>query len=125
MNSETADPGVVPPYRGIIYYDRDCSLCLSFVHRFHRILEKRGYHFAPLQAEGVAQRLRLPPEELLKEVRLLTVEERLISGGDVFIHLAHAVWWARPFYFLSRLPGMRPIIRSLYQFISHHRHRLS
>lgn len=108
------------PCRGWVLYDADCSLCTAFVWRLAGLLEPRGFHLAPLQAPWVARRLALP--NLLEEMRVLTREGQQFGGADALVYLARQVWWAWPFYALSRLPGAMTLARQGYCWFSERRH---
>ncbi len=99
-------------------------MCTAGVRRLGRIVERRGFALAPLQADWVAARMGAPPEDLMREMRVLTVDGRVCGGVDAFVCLARYVWWAWPLYLLALVPGVRTLLRPIYRFIARHRHAI-
>ncbi len=114
------------PPTGWLVYDGDCALCTRLVRWFRRPLEARGYAFVPLQAPWIAARLhisyRVAPEDLLKEMRVLTGDGRCLGGSEAVLHLAREIWWTWPLWFLARLPGMHRMLDLAYRTVAQHRH---
>jgi predicted DCC family thiol-disulfide oxidoreductase YuxK len=108
--------------RGWVFFDGDCTVCISLARRFRRTLEKRGFGLAALQDPRVAPLLGLPPDELLHEMRVVTTEDELYGGADAVVFLARQIWWAWPLYLGSKFPGMRHLLRAGYRWFADHRH---
>lgn len=48
-----------------------------------------------------------------------------VSGGAEAINAAmRLIWWAKPFSYLYRLPGLRHIQDWIYQWVADNRHRM-
>ena len=110
---------------GWVFYDGRCPWCRRLIRRQSHTLIRRCFLAAPLQRGWVQQRLGLPPDELLKEMRVLTAGGRVIGGAEAAVYLARRIWWARPLYAVSRIPGaMRPL-GALYRLIARNRYCLS
>lgn len=107
--------------RGWVFFDRDCSICTSLVRRFRRPLEKRGFGLAALQDPRVQALLALPPEDLLREMRVATSEGRIYGGAEAIVYLAGQVWWAWPIYAATILPGVPLILDACYRWFADHR----
>lgn len=107
--------------RGWVCFDRDCATCVWLARRFRSALEKRGFGLAALQDPRVALLFRMPEEELLREIRVVTSEGKFYGGADAVLYLAEQIWWAWPLYALSRLPGMRSLLRAGYRSFAFHR----
>ncbi len=103
---------------GWVFYDAGCPFCTRMARRLERVLEPRGYGFAPLQDSRVAALLGLPPGELLREMHVLTADGRQFGGADGFVYLARQVWWAWPVYALAQLPGGLRLFRAGYRWIA-------
>lgn len=116
---------VQEPPRGWVLYDADCGFCTRWAWRIALFAGPRGFHLAPLQAPWVRQRLALPESELLHEMRVLTAQDALYGGADALVFLSRQIWWARPIAAISALPGMMPLARAAYRWVSRNRHRLS
>jgi predicted DCC family thiol-disulfide oxidoreductase YuxK len=107
--------------RGWVLYDGDCALCRRWVRRFERTLTLRGFDLAPLQSPWVLECLDVPEHELLARMRVLTREGGDVAGADALLFIARTIWWAWPLYAVSLLPGCRPWLRRLYDFVARHR----
>ena len=110
---------------GWIFFDGDCTFCMSIAHRLRPVLEPRGFGIATLQDPRVREQLSLPEKELLAELRLLTHDGRQFGGADAIVYLARQVWWAWPLWALAHIPGMRSALRFAYRWIAVRRHCLS
>ena len=111
--------------RGWVLYDSDCGICTRLAWRLGNTFERRGYRLVPLQAPWVVERLGMPREKLLEEMRVLTTDGRQLGGADAVAHLARRIWWAMPLYAVSRLPGVLPLMRRGYRWFAARRHRFS
>lgn len=124
VHAEITDDGG-PSSRGWILYDGDCALCLKWVERLGPILRSRGFSFAPLQAAWVRERLRLPDDQLLLEMRVLLLPSgKSLGGADAIVEIAKRVWWAWPLVAVAQIPGVRPVLRRMYQRVAERRYRL-
>lgn len=106
--------------RGWICFDRDCAVCSALAQRFRRVFERRGYGLAALQDPRVACLLGLPPEDLMREMRVIT-EGGVYGGADAVVYLAEQVWWAWPIYATSKLPCVGSVFRWAYRWFADHR----
>ncbi|MCB1128923.1 MAG: DUF393 domain-containing protein [Verrucomicrobiae bacterium] len=107
---------------GWVFYDGDCPLCCGAVHRFRRLLTRRGFGLRPLQSPGTAQLLGLEQRDLLREMRLLAPDGRSFGGADALVEIARHIWWAWPLWFVSRLPGAGVILQAAYRRVASKRH---
>ena len=110
------------PTAGWICYDGDCPFCLRWVRRIEHPRLHHGFGIVPLQTAWVKARLNVPEGELLKEMRLLLPDQRILSGADAAAALARYVWWLWPFWFISRIPGVMSLFRISYRNIAKHRY---
>src|SRR5205823_8478703 len=102
-------------------YDSQCRHCVAAAKQFERLFARRGFHFLPLQTPWIQERLGLDPGTPLEEMRVLTKDGHDIGGADAVIFLAQQIWWSRPFWFLSKLPGVRSVVDRAYRWIAAHR----
>lgn len=107
--------------RGWVCFDRSCSICTSLASRFERTIKKRGFGLADLQDPRVATLLGLPPDQLLREVRVVTANNELYGGADAILFLARQIWWGWPIYAAAQLPGMQHILQAGYRWFADHR----
>lgn len=122
MNTEITQRNDMDWLQGWVFYDGDCALCRDLARRFEKILTRRGFDLAPLQAPWVTDCLDLDVREPLTEMRLLTPQGLQLGGADAVIFLARRIWWAWPLYFLARIPGMRRVLWAGYRWIAARRH---
>jgi predicted DCC family thiol-disulfide oxidoreductase YuxK len=108
--------------RGWVFFDGACRFCSALARRWSRVLNRHGFGLAPLQAPWVRETLRLAGAQLLSEMRLLTKQGVAYGGADALLQLARQIWWARPFYWISRVPGITPVLRKAYAWVARHRH---
>jgi len=118
-------PDELPPPAGWILYDASCGACRRSVPLWERVLRRRGFAVAPLQADWVAARLGLPAERLLDDLRLLLPDGRHLAGAAAYRHALRRIWWAWPIYLFSILPGGRRVFDWAYRTFARNRHRLS
>ena len=111
--------------QGWVLYDGNCGFCSRWVPYWEKTLRKRGFLIAPLQADWVADKFDLSPEELQADFRLLVVGGKKIAGANVYRYLMRRIWWAKPLYFISILPGLRQLFDAGYRLFAENRHRIS
>jgi predicted DCC family thiol-disulfide oxidoreductase YuxK len=121
LSAEMTDTKGRRAARGWVLFDRDCTICTSQARRFRPTFEKRGFGLAALQDPRVAALLALPPEDLLREMRVVTSEGEIHGGADAIVYLARQVWWAWPLYAAAQLPGVPRILDAGYRWFADHR----
>jgi predicted DCC family thiol-disulfide oxidoreductase YuxK len=121
LSAEITDTKGRHAERGWICFDRDCTLCTSLARRFRRTFEKRGFGLAALQDPRVAALLSLPPDQLLREMRVVTTEGQIHGGAEAIVYLAKQVWWAWPFFAAAHIPGFAQILDIGYRWFADHR----
>lgn len=104
--------------RGWVCFDRDCSICTSLARRFQRTLETRGFGLAALQDPRVQALLVLPPQELLREMRVATADGGIYGGAEAIVFLARQIWWAWPLFALAKLPGVSRSLNVCYRWFA-------
>jgi predicted DCC family thiol-disulfide oxidoreductase YuxK len=113
------------PAQGVVLYDGQCGFCSRWVKYWANTLECHGFEIASLDEPWVAGKLKMPREELLADIRLLTVDGTLISGADVYLYVARRIWWAWPFYAIFSLPGFNRLIHAGYRRVASNRYCIS
>jgi predicted DCC family thiol-disulfide oxidoreductase YuxK len=113
------------PKSGWILYDGHCGFCTRWAKFWAPTLTRAGFAVSPLQELWVADRLKVPAGDLLSDIRLLTPENRLISGADVYLQAARRIWWAWPFYAVFSLPGFKWLIKFGYRWFAKNRYCIS
>jgi len=110
---------------GWVLYDGACGFCSRWVKFWERTLAKRDFAIAALEEPWVSEKLTMPYEELVRDIRLLMRDGRLISGADVYLFVARRIWWAWPFYALFSLPGFNWAVHTGYRWFARNRHYVS
>lgn len=110
---------------GWILYDDSCGFCRRWIPFWESALRRQGFGIAPLQAEWVASRLEIGEERLLDDIRLLLADGRNFAGAEVYRYAMSRIWWTRPLYLISILPGFRRIFDMCYRLFAKNRHRIS
>ena len=121
LSSEITDTKGRRAPRGWVFFDRDCSVCSSLARRFRRVLETHGFGLAALQDPRVQDLLALPPEDLLREIRVATTDGKIYGGAEAIVYLARQIWWAWPLYAAAKVPGVPRILDSGYRWFADHR----
>jgi predicted DCC family thiol-disulfide oxidoreductase YuxK len=122
LSSELTDTKGRHAARGWIFFDRDCKICTSLARRFRHTFEKRGFGLAALQDPRVAALLALPPEQLLREMNVITGEGEIHSDAKAIVYLARQIWWAWPLFAAAQLPGAMRVFDLGYRWFADHRH---
>jgi len=123
-SAETLTP-VQGAVQGVVLYDGQCGFCSRWVKYWAGTLARSGFEIASLDEPWVAERLRMPHEELLTDIRLLTAGGQLISGADVYLYVTRRIWWAWPFYAIFSLPGFNRLMHAGYRRFARNRYCVS
>jgi predicted DCC family thiol-disulfide oxidoreductase YuxK len=110
---------------GWVLYDGQCGFCSRWVQYWAPTLRRHGFEIGSLDEPRVAEKLQMPHEELLTDIRLLTTDGQLISGAEVYLYVTRRIWWAWPFYAIFSLPGFHWLIRAGYRWFARNRHHIS
>ena len=106
---------------GWVLYDDSCGFCRRWVPFWAATLRRRGYEMAPLQAGWVREQVKLPPDKLLEDLRLLLNDGAQIRGAHVYRHLMKRIWWSYPVYLLACAPGLRQVFDWSYRTFARNR----
>jgi predicted DCC family thiol-disulfide oxidoreductase YuxK len=98
-----------------VCYDADCAFCVRWAGR----LARHGFTVVPLQSPDVRAVLRMPENELLNEMRVITREGNIFGGADAFVYLSSVI--CKPLFALTLIPGIKPLLRALYRFAASRR----
>ena len=112
-----------------VLYDGACGFCSRWVPFWKGTLEKRGIGIASLQEPWVVERLEakgVAMENLLDDLRILVAGSgEVIPGADAYRYAFRRIWWARPLYLLSVMPGLRRLFDRGYRAFAENRYRVS
>jgi predicted DCC family thiol-disulfide oxidoreductase YuxK len=118
----TASMANTPAILGSVYYDANCPSCVRITTLLRRALRSRGYTLVPLQTPDAATRLKVRPEELFTEMRMLDRSGRVLGGAEAIVEIAHHIWWAQPVAWAAKLPCFMRALHVLYADHARHRH---
>ncbi len=72
--------------------------------------------------EPVAQKvLKVPADQLLVEMRVVTSTGAQFGGADAVVVVAREFWWLWPLVLLSWIPGGRSLLRVAYREVASRR----
>jgi predicted DCC family thiol-disulfide oxidoreductase YuxK len=114
-----------PAVQGFVLYDGQCGFCSRWAKFWWATLARRGFQIASLDEPWVREKIAMPHDELLTDIRLLTTNGKLISGAEVYLYVARRIWWAWPFYAIFSLPGFSSLIHAGYRWFARHRYWFS
>ena len=85
----------------------------------------QGYGFRPLQDPWVTQASGLYIEDLLRDIRLISLDGQLVSGADVYRQVLASSRWTQPLALLTRAPLLGQAFDGAYRLFARHRYRVS
>ena len=107
--------------RGCVLFDAECFLCTRLAKRFAPLLYWHGFALTPLQTPWVVDLLGREQGNNWSEMLLLAPDGTTYGGADALIELTRNIWWARPLYWLSFVPGAKLGLRKGYAWVAHRR----
>jgi predicted DCC family thiol-disulfide oxidoreductase YuxK len=115
----------IPSAKGWVLYDGDCAFCTRWLKFWAPALRRRAFEIDTLQSDWTAEALRIPRDEILNDIRLLTAKGATYAGADVYLFVAKRIWWACPFGILFSLPGFNRLIWAGYRWFAANRQCVS
>ncbi len=108
---------------GWVFYDGECTFCISLAARGRTYLQRHGLELVPLQGVEAA---RLPPgEDSMEEMKVLTRDGVVHGGADALVYLAGLNRWGGVVRFFACLPGVLPLLRRGYRWVAANRRCLN
>ena len=104
--------------QGRVLYDGECPLCTGAAVRFAPMLRRHRFVLVPLQTPWVRKQLGLKPDAALAEMKLLTEGGEIYGGAEALVQIARRIWWAWPVYAISLVPGVKFLLRAIYEWIA-------
>ncbi len=117
MNTEITDKAG----EGWVCYDAECRLCVRWAKRLRPLLERHGFELRALQETVVAERIGLRPDDLLREMKVITRAGTIVGGGDAVLFLAGKIPFTRLIAWLGKLGVFRWAVDRAYRWIADHR----
>jgi predicted DCC family thiol-disulfide oxidoreductase YuxK len=115
VNTEITKIKELSELSGWMLYDGNCPDCCRWAARLEKVLTRRGFDLASLQAPWVNECLDLRVPEIPGEMLVLTTDGRLFGGAEAMLFLASRIWWATPLYLLGLLPFFHRIMVRAYK----------
>lgn len=109
---------------GWVLYDGTCGFCRKWVPYWKSTLNRHGFQIAPLQSTWVAEKINLPPDQLLSDIRVLLPDGSHRSGADAYRYVLRRLGWTMPLYVLAATPPFRQLFDRIYRFVARNRYRL-
>jgi predicted DCC family thiol-disulfide oxidoreductase YuxK len=106
---------------GWVCFDAECRFCARLGKGLAPLLRRHGFVLTPLQTPWVEARVGPHKGTTWSEMLLLTPDGARYGGADALLEVARSIWWSRPLYWFSHLPGVRPALRKLYGWVARHR----
>ena len=108
---------------GVLFFDGACGMCTrsrDFLLTFNRTGDLQT---EPLQREGTAERLGIPPQHLMESVRWLDSSGRVYAGAEAVNAALSVALGTRLPLLVYRIPGMRSAQDAIYRWVADHRYR--
>ena len=125
MMESAEESRAIFPRTGWILYDGECGFCFRWVHLWENVVKARGFALKDLQSASADGSLRIPSQNLLNDVLVLTPDGKLEAGADAYLFVARQIWWAWPFSAIFSLPGFNWILWRGYRWFNRNRYRVS
>ncbi len=107
-----------------VFYDRNCKVCRGAVWVTGCLLGRANVNFVPLQENWVRKLFGLTQENLLEEMKLLTVDRSKLGGADAVLYIAGRVYWMKPIVAVLKLRCFRGWIHRIYSWFARRRYCL-
>jgi predicted DCC family thiol-disulfide oxidoreductase YuxK len=125
MTKPGQESKAMPPRGGWVLYDGGCGFCFRWVHFWENVIERRGFALKDLLSARDDGSLKIPQQNLLDDILVLTADGKLESGADAYLFVARRIWWAWPFYAIFRLPGFNWMLWQGYRWFNRNRYHIS
>lgn len=108
---------------GTLFFDGKCGMCTRAVASILKLNRTGGLRTEPLQGPGVAERLGIPPSQLLDSARWQGESGTVYSGAEAMNAAVSTGLGNRLPLLLYRLPGIRHLEDAVYRWVVAHRYR--
>jgi len=108
---------------GTLYFDGRCGMCTRSAYFARRLDRTGGVELAPLQGDGVAEKLGVPESQLLDSVRWLDASGAVYSGAEAANAAVSAALGTGLPLLIYRIPGIRALQNGIYRWVAGHRYR--
>jgi predicted DCC family thiol-disulfide oxidoreductase YuxK len=117
------EAGNNPAMTGILFFDGACGMCTRSVELLLRVNRTGDLQTDVLQSPGAAERLGIPPWQLLESGRWLDSSGAVYSGAEAMNAALSAAIGTRFPLALYRIPGIRHVQDAIYRWVAANRYR--
>jgi predicted DCC family thiol-disulfide oxidoreductase YuxK len=110
---------------GWVLYDGSCGICSRSMRWWSPTCAKLGLEMTALQEPWIAERTRLSPDELLRDISILLSDGTLVRGADAYRWALRRRWWGLPLWVLVVVPPGRWLFDLGYRLFANNRQRIS
>ncbi|OBF93091.1 thiol-disulfide oxidoreductase [Mycobacterium sp. 852002-51152_SCH6134967] len=108
---------------GTLFFDGNCGMCTRAVYFVLKMNRTGDLRTAPLQGEGVAERLGIPQSRILDVARWHDQSGAVYDGAQAVNAAVAAALGTRIPLLVYRIPGIRALQDAVYRYVASHRHR--
>lgn len=108
---------------GTLYFDGNCGMCTRAVYFIEKLDRAGQLRTAPLQSDGVAERLGVSGARLLDVARWLDADRTVYESAEAMNAAVAAALGTRWPLRLYRIPGLRAVQDAVYRYVAGHRYR--
>ncbi len=110
--------------RSTIVYDDECNLCRRQIAWLRARAPQNAFDYVPMQTPEIRERYPELRHADFNEVQEVRPDGMVKAGADAVQDVLRKVPRWRRLAALYVVPGVRPIARAVYHWISKHRHKL-
>ena len=108
---------------GTLFFDGNCGMCTRAVYAIVKLDRTGSLRTEPLQADDVAERLHIAPDQLLDSVKWLDDSGAVYLGAEAMNAAVSTALGSRLPLVCYRLPGIRWFQDAVYRYVAGHRYR--
>lgn len=108
---------------GTLFFDGNCGMCTRVVYFILKLNRTRELRTAPLQGDGVAERLGIPESQILDAARWHDASGDVFASAEAINAAVSAALGTRLPLILYRMPGVRKLQEAVYRYVAEHRYR--
>ena len=108
---------------GTLFFDGNCGMCTRAVYAILKSNRTGELRTAPLQGDGVAERLGIPESQILDAARWHDASGDVFAGAEAVNAAVSAALGTRLPLLVYRIPGVRAVQDAVYRYVAEHRHR--
>ncbi len=112
--------------RSIVIYDDSCAFCKKSQQLLQKLDWLNNFNCRPLQDNTLYKEfLFLCPEKCREEMKLISKNQQVYSGGDAVIKICSGLPLTATIGWICHLPPLRWLVHWIYLKIAKNRHKIS